>query len=167
MASKSSELGLVRFEIEASMLALGIDIFDDTSCGLVGKREAQMWRYIRKNCTEMQQLFQGAANSYMQVVALREAQASNAQAKLVWWLTTLGTFGVPLSVISGIMSMGGDFMPGEARFWVYLAVVVPLSTALGLLLIGLTKHHTASKWWANCLLGRRNGRAKVKGDKRE
>jgi len=113
------------------MRALGIDVEDPQSFGFVGKREAQMWRYIRSSCIDLQDMFQQLTNSYTQVIALREAQASTAQAKLVRWLTVLGTFFLPLSVIAGIMSMGEDFLPGKEKFWVYPAVVGPVLLVIG------------------------------------
>ena len=75
------------------------------------------------------------------MVALREAQASNLEARSVRWLTILGTFFVPLSVVAGIMSMGADFLPGQDHFWIYFAVVVPLLLVIGIVLLGLTKGH--------------------------
>ena len=75
---------------------------------------------------------------YAQVVAIREAQTSNLQARSVRWLTILGTFFVPLSVVAGVMSMGGSFLPGEDRFWVYFAVTSPMLLVIGVILLGIT-----------------------------
>jgi hypothetical protein len=130
MTRFTTDLALYRLDAETNMRALGIDIDDSSSFGLVGKREAQMWRYIRATCIDLQDMFEQLTSSYTQVVALREAQASNLQARSVRWLTILGTFFVPLSVVAGIMSMGGEFLPGEKRFWVYFVVV-------GLVLLGI------------------------------
>ncbi|KAF2106261.1 hypothetical protein BDV96DRAFT_607490 [Lophiotrema nucula] len=129
-----TDLSLYRLDVETNMRALGIDIDDLRSHGFVGRREGQMWRYIRSSCIDLQGMFQQLQNSYTQVVALREAQASNVQAKSVRWLTVLGTFFVPLSVVAGVMSMGGDFLPGEKRFWVYFAVVGPVLLIIGAIL---------------------------------
>lgn len=129
-----TDLSLYRLDAETNMRALGIDVDDPRSSGLVGKREAQMWRYIRSSCIDLQDMFQQLSNSYTQVVALREAQASNLQAKSVRWLTVLGTFFVPLSVVAGVMSMGGEFLPGERKFWVYFAVIVPVLLVIGVIL---------------------------------
>ena len=93
-----------------------------------------MWRYIRSQCIDLHEMFEHLKNSYTQVVALREAQASNLQAKSVRWLTVLGTFFVPLSIVAGIMSMGGEFLPGERQFWVYFAVVGPVLFVIGVVL---------------------------------
>jgi hypothetical protein len=131
MTRFTTDLYLYRLDAETNMRALGIDLDDPASHGFVGQREAQMWRLLRATCVDLQDMFQQLTNSYTQVVALREAQASNAQAKSVRWLTVLGTFFVPLSVVAGIMSMGGEFLPGEKRFWVYFAVVGPVLVGIG------------------------------------
>lgn len=97
------------------MRSLGIDVENLQSSGFVGQREAQMWRLFRAHCIDLQEMFQQLTNAYTQVVALREAQASNTQAKSVRWLIILGTFYEPMSVVVGIMSTGEDFLPGAER----------------------------------------------------
>ncbi|KAL9090350.1 MAG: hypothetical protein Q9165_005384 [Trypethelium subeluteriae] len=129
------ELSSSRLDVEVNMRSLGIDVYDRNCYGFVGKREAQIWHYIRTTCLDLQQMYQDLANSYTQVVALREAQVSNAQASSVGWLTVLGTFFVPLSVVSGVMSMGADFLPGQRRFWIYFAVVGPLMILIGIIMV--------------------------------
>lgn len=143
----TTDLALYRLGAENNMHALGIDVEDPFSYGFVGKRDAQMWRYIRSSCIDLQNMFQQLTNSYTQVIALREAQASTAQAKLVRWLTILGTFFVPLSVVAGIMSMGDEFLPGKERFWVYPAVVGPVLLVVGLLLRAILGWEKASRRW--------------------
>ncbi|KAF2637203.1 hypothetical protein P280DRAFT_111898 [Massarina eburnea CBS 473.64] len=138
MAYLITNLSLDRMHIEANMRALGIDIEDPNSHGFVGKRETQMWRHLRSCCIDLQEMFQKLASLYTQVVALREAQTSNTQAKSVQWLTGLGTLFVPLSIVAGIMSMGDDFLPGKSKFWVYFVVVVPLLLIMSALLVGIS-----------------------------
>jgi Mg2+ and Co2+ transporter CorA len=41
-------------------------------------------------------------------------------------LAVLGTIFLPLSLTSSILSMGGDFLPGNRKLWVYFAVSLPL-----------------------------------------
>lgn len=147
MTRFTTDLVLYRLDAETNMRALGIDVDEPTSYGLVGKREAQMWRYIRASCVDLQEMFQSLANSYTQVVALREAQASNIQAASVRWLTVLGTLFVPLSVVAGVMSMGGDFLPGRGSFWIYLAVVVPLLLVICVFLSGLMGWGSVIQRW--------------------
>ena len=131
-----TNLYLYRLEVETNMRALGIDVDDPQIYGFVGKREAQMWQFLRSTCLDLQDVFQQLTNSNTQVIALREAQASNAQASSIRWLTVLGTLFVPISILAGIMSMGGEFLPGERKFWVFFAVVCPVLLIIGAVLIG-------------------------------
>ena len=135
----TTDLVLYRLDAETNMRALGIDIDDPHSDGLVGRREAQMWRYICSSCKDLQGMFESLTNSYTQVVALREAQASNVQASNVRWLTILGTLFLPVSVVAGVMSMGGGYLPGEDKFWVFFAVLVPVIVVVGTILLLLIK----------------------------
>ena len=41
-------------------------------------------------------------------------------------LATLGTVFLPLSLVASVLSMGGDFLPGNGRFWIYFALSLPL-----------------------------------------
>lgn len=147
MTRFTTDLALYRLDAETNMRALGIDVEDLNSYGFVGKREAQMWRYIRASCVDLQQMFQSLTNSYTQVMALREAQASNVQAASVQWLTVLGTLFLPLSVVAGVMSMGEDFLPGRGKFWMYFAVVIPLLLVIGAILLGLMRWMSLMNWW--------------------
>ena len=150
MARFTTDLYLYRLEVETNMRALGIDVDDVQSYGFVGKREAQMWRFLRASCIDLQEMFQQLTESYTQVIALREAQASNAQAGSVRWLTVLGTLFVPLSVVAGIMSMGGDFLPGKSKFWVFFAVVCPILLIIGAILVRTMGPPTVSPWRSVC-----------------
>jgi hypothetical protein len=149
MTHFTTDLYLYRLDAETNMRALGIDVDDPQSFGIIGKREAQMWRLIRSSCTDLQDMFQDLTNSYTQVIALREAQASNQQAKSVRWLTVLGTFFVPMSVVAGILSMGGDFLPGQSQFWVYFAVVGPMLMVIVAILGLITRGHLLVQWWSD------------------
>ena len=146
MTRFTTDLYLYRLEVETNMRALGIDVDDPQSYGFVGKREAQMWRFLRSTCLDLQDMFQQLTNSYTQVIALREAQASNAQASSIRWLTVLGTLFVPISIVAGIMSMGGEFLPGEKKFWVFFAVVCPVLLVIGVVLVVTLGWRAVSNW---------------------
>ncbi|MCJ1428203.1 hypothetical protein MMC29_006111 [Sticta canariensis] len=166
----TTDLVFYRLDAETNMRALGIDVDDLHSHGLVGRRETQMWRYICSSCQDLQGMFESLTNSYTQVVALREAQASNVQASNVRWLTILGTLFVPVNVVAGVMSMGGEYLPGEDKFWMFFAVLVPVIVVVGTILLLLMKgtllfrsiqklyrrnfhdSSTSSDWEKNCKL---------------
>lgn len=118
--------------VEHNMQVLGIDPDDNNSHGSVDQKEAGEWRYIQKKLREYRDSFESTANSYTQVMGLRVSQTSNSQARSAGHLTVLATLFVPISIISGILSMGGQFLPGESRFWVFFAVVVPILLIISL-----------------------------------
>jgi len=129
----SEFLPMVQLTIEANMAALGIDISDGSSVGVGGVGEANMWRYIHRMLGNYAKMFERVADSYTQIVTIREAQsstlqaqASSAQAQFVGRLTLLGTMFLPASLVAGILSMGGEFLPGQRLFWVYIAVLIPV-----------------------------------------
>jgi len=61
--------------------------------------------------------------SFIQLV---ESRRSFAETKSVTKLTYLALNFIPLTFVSGIFSMGGEFAPGKRWFWVYFAVGLPL-----------------------------------------
>ncbi|KAM7211395.1 hypothetical protein V8F06_013219 [Rhypophila decipiens] len=144
----SEYLPMVQLTIEANMAALGITDssfnhgspqtarappFDDDSKAPSTMDDAKMWRYIHRMLGNYAKMFERVADSYTQVVAIKEAQsstiqaqASATQAQFVGRLTFLGTLFLPASLVAGVLSMGGDFLPGQRLFWVYIAVLIPV-----------------------------------------
>ncbi|KAK1751063.1 hypothetical protein QBC47DRAFT_392146 [Echria macrotheca] len=51
---------------------------------------------------------------------------SKPQERQVGYLSSLATLFVPVSLVTAIFSIGGDFAAGESHFWVYWAVSVPV-----------------------------------------
>lgn len=88
--------------------------------------EADRWWWIYNKMGEYKDLYDTTATSYIQVLQLREAQIANRQAHSVGTITVLGVLFVPISIVSGIMSMGGPYIPGGERFWIFFAVTLPI-----------------------------------------
>jgi hypothetical protein len=65
---------------------------------------------------------QGSFTSLAGIVGNRQ---SLDEARSVRVLTVLGMTFLPLSLVAGILSMGGDYLAGETKFWVYWAASVP------------------------------------------
>ena len=75
------------------------------------------------------------------MLSIRQADMSQKETKLVSRLTFVALVFIPLSFTASIFSMGGDFLPGSSRFWVYFAAAVPMTCivlALAWLLRGQT-----------------------------
>ncbi|KAF9765486.1 hypothetical protein IL306_002224, partial [Fusarium sp. DS 682] len=57
---------------------------------------------------------------------LLDSRRSIAEAVNVRRLTYIALVFVPLSWVSALFSMGGDFLPGRESFWVYFATALPI-----------------------------------------
>lgn len=60
-------------------------------------------------------------------INLMETEKTISDSKSLSRLTILGFVFVPVSFVCSFFSMGGDFAVGQDRFWIYFAVVVPLT----------------------------------------
>jgi Mg2+ and Co2+ transporter CorA len=60
------------------------------------------------------------------VIQLTDSRRSIEEAFNIRRLTYIALIFIPLSFTVSIFSMGGDFIPGKDRFWVYFATAVPL-----------------------------------------
>jgi Mg2+ and Co2+ transporter CorA len=47
-------------------------------------------------------------------------------------LSVLATIIFPFTLIAAMLSMGGDFSPGQSKFWIFFASSIPLSFVIGL-----------------------------------
>jgi hypothetical protein len=130
LQSWGSDLEIYRIDITSNMLNLGIDPTSATCTGRVSDAEAAQWRYIQSTLLQHKAMLKIVADNYVQVIGLRETRTSTTQAHLVGKLTVLGTVFVPLSIISGILSMGGGYLPGQGKFWVYWVIAVPVLVVL-------------------------------------
>jgi len=68
----------------------------------------------------------------------REEADTKALNRLQYFAAILG----PLTITSGVLSMGGDFAPGQAKFWIFWASWVPLSILILLW------------WWTSRMVGK-------------
>ena len=62
--------------------------------------------------------------------AWQDSQVAQEESYRINRLTYLTALAVPLSISSGILSMGGDFGPGNSKYWVFWAIAIPLSAAV-------------------------------------
>ncbi|KAF1993574.1 hypothetical protein P154DRAFT_567923 [Amniculicola lignicola CBS 123094] len=61
------------------------------------------------------------------LVQIIDARQSFAETANISRLTVLALLFVPLSYVSSLFSMNPDIMPGASRFWLYVAVAVPIT----------------------------------------
>ena len=66
------------------------------------------------------------------LLSLVDAKKSLQEARDARSIAILATVYLPLSVTAGILSMGGDFILGKPKFWIFFVISLPI------LLISLT-----------------------------
>ena len=93
----------------------------------------QVVAHLKDDFTRVQQVIE-YINSLSGIqqgrLGLEEAGRSSEQNRLVLVLTVVATFFLPISTTATILSMEGDWAPGEANFGRFLAISVPLSVGL-------------------------------------
>ncbi|KAK5653830.1 hypothetical protein OQA88_7989 [Cercophora sp. LCS_1] len=97
-----------------------------TSMSLMEGWEADAWYSLREALDGCKRRLDILWQAYSEAVAARESIMSNFQGRHVGYLSSLATLFVPVSLVTGIFSMGGEFAPSESHFWVYRAVSVPV-----------------------------------------
>ena len=116
-------------DIVPNMKALGINY----STTILSEQEIQEWKSLQSYGTALIDTYATFMDAYLQENSLQESRTSNEQARSVGRLTALATVLVPFSIIAGMFSMGGDFLAGQSRFWVFWAVCLPVVVALGII----------------------------------
>ncbi|RYP08419.1 hypothetical protein DL764_001907 [Monosporascus ibericus] len=85
----------------------------------VGDWETEEWKGLLVVLERLEKTLDSYGEAYVQAV-------ENNNARDVGFLTSLATIFVPVSLVAGILSMGGEFAAGQNRFWVFWASSVPL-----------------------------------------
>lgn len=123
----SRRLHMEHTNISNFMRSLGIDLHGRSHLtSNIDAAEVRQWHHIRDKLLEYKSLYDDTAASYIQVMSLRESQTSNDQAKSLGQITLIASLFVPVSLVSGVFSMGGRYAPGSDRFWVFFVVVAPI-----------------------------------------
>lgn len=92
--------------------------------------ERDGWQSIRELTAVVEETVNAFATGYLQYVTIQEAHVSNGNAQSLARITVLTMLFIPLSTVASIFSMGGDFLPGENRAWVFWVVAIPLLAVL-------------------------------------
>ncbi|KAJ4368429.1 hypothetical protein N0V83_006786 [Neocucurbitaria cava] len=105
-----------------------------SDCGaaaaVVEQWERDGWQSIRELTAVVEETVNAFATGYLQYVTIQEAHVSNGNAQSLARITVLTMLFIPLSTVASIFSMGGDFLPGENRAWVFWVVAIPLLAVL-------------------------------------
>ncbi|KAK5052721.1 hypothetical protein LTR84_002587 [Exophiala bonariae] len=81
--------------------------------------------YIETELERLKDHAKGLQSSFTSLAGIAGNRQSLDEARSVRILTVLGMTFLPMSLVASLLSMGGDYLPGESRFWVYWAVSIP------------------------------------------
>lgn len=88
-----------------------------------------------------------------QSLSLETYNQSASEAKSIKSLTILGIAFIPLAYVSSLFSISGPYAPGNGKFWLYIAVSLPL-TGTVLLTYYLLRYNLANtlsgRWRSVC-----------------
>lgn len=116
-------------EMDYDIVALGLDGLQSSA----PQWEQDGWRSIKELAYILDETLKSVADGYLQYVTIQEARVSNTNAQNLSRLTMLTILFVPLSTLASIFSMGGDFLPGQTKAWVFWVVAIPVLAVLLLL----------------------------------
>jgi hypothetical protein len=125
-------------EMEENMVSLGLPMGNSNArnSGVAGgppQWEIDGWRSVLDLAHVVDVVANSLAMGYLQYISIQEARISNGNAKSLSKITVLTMLFIPLSTVASIFSMGGDFLPGNSRAWVFWVVSIPVLMMLAYL----------------------------------
>jgi Mg2+ and Co2+ transporter CorA len=114
------------------MDALGISDTSQTT----EKWEAEAWKSLENTLLTLKRRLDIMLEAYTQFVSIHESTFGNQQARQVGYLTSLATLLIPASSIAAIFSMDGEFAAGQAHFWVFWTMSLPIVLVASIYLCG-------------------------------
>ena len=126
------------WEIEANMVSLGLPLKNGTAwnSGAAGgppQWKIDGWRSVLDLAHVVDGLTNTLATGYLHYITIQEARITNGNARSLSKITVLTMLFIPLSTVTSIFSMSGDFLPGNARAWVFWVVSIPVLMVLAYL----------------------------------
>lgn len=95
--------------------------------------ERDGWQSVKDLMSVVEETVEAFADGYMQYVTIQEARVASGNAQSLSRITVLTMLFIPLSTVASIFSMGGEFLPGQPRSWVFWTVAIPLLMVLSYL----------------------------------
>jgi hypothetical protein len=102
----------------------------------------QDWIYIRNKLGMWAHRSKVIIHGVSDLLSLFETRKSSNTLSRTATIQGLGTVYLPLSFTAGILSMGGNFSPGQSHFWIYFVI------SLALLCLSFTATQWAASLWA-------------------
>jgi Mg2+ and Co2+ transporter CorA len=84
------------------------------------------WIYIFNETESWRKKIASITHIQLQSIEIYDVQEERKRTKSLNRLTWLGFFFFPLSLLASLFSFGGDYSPGQSRFWVFWAAAVPI-----------------------------------------
>lgn len=117
-------------EMDDNVVALGLK---DSRDHPAPQWEVDGWRSVQDGTRHLIDMTTWLMAGYLQYVTIQEAHMSNGSAQSLSRITVITMLFIPLSTVASIFSMSGDFLPGEARGWMFWIVAVPLLAVISYL----------------------------------
>ncbi|RDW85437.1 hypothetical protein BP5796_03762 [Coleophoma crateriformis] len=103
------------------------------------------YRYLSTQIEQYSRSLESILPLAATIVQLTDARRSISEAVNVRYLTYIAMVFVPLTFVSSLFSMSNGFVPGQAKFWVYMAVAAPLMVVV--LSFALITSINIRSWW--------------------
>ncbi|KAF2015352.1 hypothetical protein BU24DRAFT_480152 [Aaosphaeria arxii CBS 175.79] len=120
-------------ELSDNMIAVGVDTPAAILENNPPRWEIDGWRSIQDLTRAVDGMANALATGYLNRCTIQEARVSNGNAQSLSRITVLTMLFIPLSTVASIFSMGGDFLPGQQRAWVFWVVSFPVLALLAYL----------------------------------
>ena len=98
--------------------------------GRIPQWEVDGWKSVSELTSLVSTMIHTLADSYLQYISIQEARMSNMNAQSLSRITMVSMLFIPLSTVASIFSMGGEFLPGERRNWIFWIVALPMLVGL-------------------------------------
>ncbi|KAH6716408.1 hypothetical protein BKA61DRAFT_574213 [Leptodontidium sp. MPI-SDFR-AT-0119] len=129
-----ADLEYILIFLYRNLKVLQVRLSGTSRSGMIDEWEADEWRLAEARFSSLRRDVDGIASIYAHAASLEAIRTANEQSSSVGRLTTLATVFLPLGLVAGIFSIGGEYAVGASRFWVFFAVTVPLGITIALLL---------------------------------
>jgi hypothetical protein len=117
-------------EVEENVVSLGLYIPAAVGVKPAPQWELDGWTSIRELTGVVDGMTQSFSTGYLQYISIQEARVSNGNARSLSRITVLTMLFIPLSTVASIFSMGDEFLPGQAKAWVFWIVAIPVLMVL-------------------------------------
>jgi len=126
-----ADLEYILIFLYRNLKVLQVSLHGGTKSDMVEEWEADEWRLIEARLSSLRRDVDGVASIYTHAAQLEAICTANEQSSSVGRLTTLATVFLPLGLVAGVFSIGGEYAVGATRFWgFFLLSLFPLGSLL-------------------------------------